>query len=898
MADTSTPNLSQNSTFDRRELYKSVRFQQGKPVLDTELNDAQDMTIEELLSKARLDQRFSGIETSPFEWAVMPTNVNPLDQENNDNFSVTIGRLPTRAGILDTENLFTANDGDFTIPYDPFLFKQVGGLETVDNANYVFKGKVSVVDQVNNTSIFQDLSKNLQSHHLLTEQSTTYSFGQAPNTKSLTVKTGACRVVFTSALNPANVGDAYEIVNAGGNQIEVNALPASISVGDQYVILPPNMLTANRSAWDTAVNSETIIGKEANPLQLIFVNTWEEDISSDEDPNIENGNIGTETTHRTQLRWTVRIANVFGDAIYGLAASLSDSGEHATADDARALLENLITTQEFSIGSNRDSEWNIGANGFTQQTLLLSTGDLDLDTSEDNALSDRPQSILGVQKVSSPVLRKMGDDGLLNFDILKAVLGLHTTQGSSVAYDRYSSDQLILLVSSAPSKRLHQEFLIGGARATDLPNFADGAAPAANSDTLSARFWPNLDDIHNGVLNVADNADATIPRFWNKSSLTANSNGYYTHVTGSDLFSVQPSVYVAPPRIFLKSSDATAEIMRARQAFYGATPYRAMDQLRSVYAPLVLDRLSIAEGETLRQVLFNSLDGRLDAYDNAILSIIGQAGITQLRATGNNPATQVGTIFRVTPCTNLLLQDTNAIGNASSGTTYRQQDSASTSTSYIHPTMYGDDVRTFGTIDFEDPLYSANAGWNAQVRGSELTGKAQLSQQNSSYRIREQLNGSNTISYNDEDLGWSRSKSANEQRLWHEGIAQAKAFKDSFNLRKLAIKTSAHAEADLFTIDQPLWFQAFSDNATTLAFLRSTTVEPAGGPSHFAEALYTAFDNLKFGATSVLASSRSAIRSQRADVHVKGPMGISSAAGTSYSPPITENFIPISFTCS
>ena len=881
MSDTPTPNLSTQGTFDRRNLYKNVRFQQGKPVLDTELNDAQDMSLEEVFAKARLDTRFSGVETSPFEFAVLPADVAPASVLNEDNFAITLGRLPTRGGIIDTDSLHQIAEDQWTIPYDGFLYTQNGGNSPDAFGNYVFKGFVSDTDPTATTTKLVDLSKNYGAHHLLVESTTAFTITDGLQPKTLNVKTGGCRVMFTNAVNQANVNVPVEITGVSGTTLVFNALPADIKVGDEYIILPPNMLAQSRNSWDSADNYETVIGAEDNPLQVIFINSWQEDISSNEDSNIENPNIGTETSHRTQLRWTARIAHIYGDAITTLATDLSDLGEHSFASSARDLIKTLITTQEFTLGSDQDSSWNIGVNGFTQQTLLLSSGDSVYDSSEDLALRDRPRSVMGTQKVSSPVVRKMGDDGLINFDILKALVGLHSTQGSDVAYDRFLSDQTILSLFSAPSKRLHQEYLYGGARLSTLQDYANNAAPAGK-DVLSPVFWMfNYDPNHLGNLNVADGAQATIPRFWKNPLTSANANGFFTQVAGSDLYSVQPSIFINPPRVYLKASDASTEILRARQAFYGATPHRMMDQLRGVYAPLVESKLSLSEGETLRQVLFNSLDGRLDSYDNMLLAIMGQAGITQLRSAGDAGSSQSSGVYRVLSCGNSLLKDTHAVGIASSGTTYRQAENASAD--WISATNYGDSRLTFGTIDFEDPLYAENGAW--PVSGENLGDtRPQLSSPESSYKVRELTNGSYSVSYNDDALGWNRVKSADEQRKWHEGIAQAKAFRDSFNLRKLAIKTTAHAEGDLFTIDQPLWFKAFDSNADILTFIRDNIVVGPGDADILDEGFFTALSNISFGGITPLASSVSAIRTQLADVESNGPMGITSSAGTSYSP--------------
>ena len=141
-----------------------------------------------------------------------------------------------------------------------------------------------------------------------------------------------------------------------------------------------------------------------------------------------------------------------------------------------------------------------------------------------------------------------------------------------------------------------------------------------------------------------------------------------------------------------------------------------------------------------------------------------------------------------------------------------------------------------GAIKMLSPISAATI--TAGTLGSFLTGSA-------SYLLRDREIALHTVNVDDADLGWSlykgegadlvdpnTNKSDLTLRGWEEGMAQAAAFQQGINFRKLAIKTTAHKSMDLFTISEsPAQINtdissfnsdigpARSQNASSLAFL-------------------------------------------------------------------------------
>ena len=101
-------------------------------------------------------------------------------------------------------------------------------------------------------------------------------------------------------------------------------LPSAAAVGDEYVVLPPNTLETYRTLYDAATDqaASKSDGLLVLPKLMTYVQVFEEDVSSSEDSSIQSSALGFETTHRSQLRWCVRVAMV--------NASIEDDNGYAT----------------------------------------------------------------------------------------------------------------------------------------------------------------------------------------------------------------------------------------------------------------------------------------------------------------------------------------------------------------------------------------------------------------------------------------------------------------------------------------------------------------------------------------------------------------------------------------
>ena len=924
MADTPVANTSRNNTYDAKNLYKSVRFQQGRPVLDTELNDLQDMTFEQIVSEIKKDSRFSGIETSPFEWALIPLGDTPNDPKNNDNFAITLGRLPTAFGILDS-----TNNAEERIPYD---YQQLVDSATDDGQlesypNYMFKGSVS---SVTSAVKFVDNSKQFKASHNLVGRQSTIDLSNADNSDLVfNMVTGSCRIVFTQAINANNIGQVRTIVATDQNSITFDqALPAAISVSDKYVIIPENMLTSQRNLWDTADPSSTLLGEAANPFMLPFIQTWEEDISSNEDTEIENPQVGLETTHRIQLRWCLRVIALSGAALrkFGIHYNqitepfqnvLDPSSTYTGSSTIRDYVRNLLDSHEMSIGKDEigplSASYSLQGDTLENSTFpterLLKSHGLTVSSETTNSLNLWQQfhnhkiaselssvnpaykipselaSVQGTALISEAVLRTFGDRGFLDWDVLKSFTLIHLYDG--VENVSKSISVSILGLWSSPSKRLKTEWLDTGADPSRKSEFAPvDLLPIA--DTLSPSYWVNSIKL----VQELDNAQNQVtPRV-----------GY---VPALDGIGCQPSLYVTPPRIFFKQSEISTELATSRQKFYGNNPFELMETLRSVYKPADVSRYIIRERNQLldssgnltdysENVVYSSISERINYLENLLSILTGLSSVQVLhKAFASHNSQEVKLLPSMA---NKILSSDHSQGIAQSGVSSSRSsniDDINAIKNYRSGNRFEDNSMSMGSVAFVNPLTGNNSN---QSLGETIDQVVNFSNNViPSIKTREAVNGEYAYKANDENLGFTNRRGINDKREVHQGIAQNLAFMQAFNFRKLAIKTSSHTEGDLFTINVPQWWELkqsdnlFADIMANRVEIMDESGNPTGqfklSESFFKDIL---FNSLNGQSGTALSSFYSSFRSQLAKVDETGPMGLTSYAGLGLTAPVGE----------
>lgn len=335
-------NLSDpNHEFDEKKHYNKVVFQQGKPILDVDLNDLSDALIAQSRSSLIEKMGFGPAQLDYREWAITSVDSAPTDNRNIDNFSFTLGRLDTHKGVIDT-NSYKGDSLDSRIVFDYRKLVADSTTSTFDRpyANYIHKGTVTTGD----ISGFKDYSKPLTNPNtkLLgfdtnVEISSDYTSYVSQVNQNATNTTqaflgrfveGACRVVFLSG---NNAGLEREITGFDGTGITFAALPQTLNAGDEYIIVPANTLSAYRTRYASKTDraSSEAVGLGNMSKLLVYVQVFEEDISSDEDSDIQSSLLGYETTHRTQLRWCVRVCEYF------------ESQEGDTSPDTNKQLTNL-----------------------------------------------------------------------------------------------------------------------------------------------------------------------------------------------------------------------------------------------------------------------------------------------------------------------------------------------------------------------------------------------------------------------------------------------------------------------------------------------------------------------------------------------------------------------------
>jgi hypothetical protein len=365
--------------FDDKKHYNKVKFQQGKPILDVDLNDLSEALISQSRSSLIEKMGFGPPQLDYTEWAITSVDAVPNSPRNTDNLSFTLGRLDTHKGVIDT-NTYKNNALDSKIIFDYFKVADANISEAQDHsyANYLLKGKVTA-SSANTT--FEDNTKDFNTNLKLTGFDNSLTVTPSYNTINSIVDTstayatsafqarfveGACRVIFTSG---ANTGVERTILTASGDDLTFAALPSPLAVGNTYVIVPANTLTAYRAGYDAKQDRATSepLGLANHSKLLVYVQVFEEDISSEEDDDIQSSLLGYETTHRNQLRWCVRIAEYYESI---------DGDSNFTSLKLQHIFEQLSSSEQVEYKALVDSlDKNASLNDGYLQTQLWKNND-------------------------------------------------------------------------------------------------------------------------------------------------------------------------------------------------------------------------------------------------------------------------------------------------------------------------------------------------------------------------------------------------------------------------------------------------------------------------------------------------------------------------------------------
>ena len=531
--DSSDPNHS----LDTSKNYTKVQFQQGKPILDVDLNDL-SATLESQSRSALIEKMGYGPAQLDYrEWAITAVDTNtPLSNRNKDNFSFTLGRLDTHLGVVDT-NTFK---GDGYVNYNIFdtvkiLAQGERNGDDRDFANYILKGTVTSVSTSSGATFLVDSNKNFNNLNLTSYSVDTTIDSDYPSYRSqvnynitdstapcvVRMTEGACRVYFISG---NNAGNSVEISLVSNDELKFASLANPVAVGDQYIIVPPNTLTQYRTLYNLTADktSSKPTGLTRLPKLMTYVQVFENDVNSTEDSDIQSSTLGFETTHRTQLRWCVRVALVY-ESIDG---------------------DNLNNTALTSVKLQHIFKQLSSAGHVEYQTLLDSVDD---------------KASLDVGYLQATFVRDVNHLGTFN----KLTMGNQVSPYNDSAnlspmhfFSAQESNRQNLMwhfLKSIMVKRVHTASNVDIQILNLFHSESKSVNATADQETLSEYFYPGMYTDFSGS-----------PPFVHAWLSTANN---YNRSGGSDIANVDAPSYLTPPRVMMTQADMSTDIMQSRTLF-------------------------------------------------------------------------------------------------------------------------------------------------------------------------------------------------------------------------------------------------------------------------------------------------------------------------------------------
>lgn len=788
---TATHSTSKQNSHKPYKNYTQVAFQQGKPVLDYELNDAQSVVLQQITSHLQTLEQFCGIETSPSEFAIVPLSF--ADRGKNDrnisNFGITLGRLPTKFGVIDTTHLKEVGKGN-TIAFD-YHRLELNNIDTTEDhvyENYLLKGKITGYDSA--TRVITDEHKDFSKTHLdLVQTIKQYTLSHSDtDSVTLNVISNGADIVFTSCANSGLNGTRRSILSIPTSNSIYIGLPIGLTVGDEYVIIPKNNFSAIRKSFDDETTfTNTISGQEANPIVITYVQSFIEDIASEEDEDIKLSAIGMETTHRKQLRWCVRTSRAFLSSTDLAKLVLQENNVNVGVHSkySRELL-GAYTPFEQPVDTFLDTFLNtqseLQENGDLKTPLATQVMpiSLKLGNTEVPELSQSYNNVYQSKGISSQSFFVKNRASVLSIKTLKAVL-LQVLQGNTSlsTEDALGSefDISILQVHSASSKR------------------ADNTA--LRNDTLSPYFYAGF--VYEIPVDLA-NTPMAIPMF----------NPFKQGVTEAFPLIVDGYFY-QPPRIFQSQSEISTELLQAKSMTYSLGYMPESDDLITSLMPFSEDTQfkpftfrSIVQRQNSDQqitpIAFETLGQKLAFND---ISAIAMLGIGSAFSISNNA---IFDGFNTIPTISATGFDGIDVGFSGQLSTTQNE--------ILGLNQYSKNV--FGGIVFSNPILAGDIPSIAtQINHKDSTDQTLVGYYLPKAAEDQDGNPTHFVSYNDKKLGYSLYKDEQTLRMreFEDGILQASVFANTFNLRKLAIKTQASLEADLFTLDVPHALSMFSSQS-------------------------------------------------------------------------------------
>jgi len=748
------PNVSRDDTFKPEKGYTKVKLNMGKPLVAADFNDAVDALNHSASQHMRADRGYALTQDFAREWQVQPVEASdPASLRNADNFAVTLGRLTTPFGILDTKSM--SEDGlSESVIFDYTGISVLGGESPEDRqfANVMFRGQVTAVgtsnELVDENKAFTDNHRLAGVSDLLTVPGGPIAPG--PFEPAYTVgdwviefEEPACNVIF---LTGANTGNPYLIssrVSATTLGIDQGFLNP-VNVGDEYVIVPGNALDAQRTHFNSTTNaneSNWVSGKAGAYTAVLNVMVWEEDISPDEDPELEHPSLPEDVSHRTKLSWCIRTTNIrmSADGTGGGGTTLAPlhvrkmlSGAYTSggvrADMTRDMLNDgdHVLTGEIDDGQRFSAGWATDA--------VRSWAD-PFQGAPESGLT-RAHQYVNSKYQTFPSQYWNGYNQLLPEAVSAAMEAKLVSQNAPAVHH-------VLLMMTAPHSRT-----VGG----------------TGSEPLHPSFHPGLaQEVGNPPANHA--RLATYPNT-------------YKEITGSG-GEVEPGfVWTAIP-----------QLMSVKEMGYDISVGRGV--AANNHDGPILDN---SAGQLFAQVglqqvplLYGSLAEHFAALDTAVLGITGlgnQLGRTNLNYDDDGAATRISSSknFLFKNAQQSLFQSGQSSDKYRVGSQYQLNPMASAQ----------------GSVHAIDPLVGTDTGKDIAI-GEFVSGPGGYYLRDGTFIEVDSEDG--WSHYMNDDLGVTGGNnpfSDTTRRKFEDGKAQAIMARDSLNFRKLAVKTSAHGEMDMF----------------------------------------------------------------------------------------------------
>jgi hypothetical protein len=736
-------NLTQQDTFKPEKNYTTVRHQQGKSERDINWNDGYDYIRHHINRYSQALLGYSKHTIFPNEFSVRPViDDTATDVRNTDNFAVTLGRLVSKFGLIDTEVLTAEGLTDFVV-YDYQLLVDNAATIAADrpHANAIFTGTITTVGT---TSEVRDLNKLFHANHRLTSTSVTLTIpglsaaGPFPEPSAVVdpweirFEEPACRVV---ALTGANAGEVRSISVVEATKLTVSSpFSNAFSVGDTYVVIPGNALTAHRALYDAATTQgETDInqGLDGAWLNLIYVQSFEDDISTSEDPDLKWPGLEEEFIHTIKLRWAVRCVNI--------RVSQDVNASRSVIRNVHA--KNLMS--KFSVDSGV---------GFYRHRNLLNDGD----TSDlEGAAFGNGWRTEGGWKWDDVGLNKAQNVTRGHFFINDSLSLLE--QGSANFYlEAIQASMYVGLVNESLSVSDYSVLCI------TAPQSKTAADPA--NETLSEFFHP------------ARTQTLGTPIDHNRLSL-------YSDIK-DQVDTLHEALLISPTPILERSADVALDITRSRAIGFNHTQIGTSGKVGG----LLVEEHSGAYSP----LLYSSLSEHLSAIHTELLGITGLGNLLG-RSHHRNDVDTSANEFRI-PSGNNFIYTGHDDSLAQSGQTNKTFTWATTK--QLNPS-----VKTQGSVSPIDPLMG-----DTDVSADEYETFGDFIKGPGQYKLREDgttitpSHAQGWSHYKDPTLVSTSTPqdSAIERRNWEYGKVQAMLARQALNFRKLAVKSNYYNQSDLY----------------------------------------------------------------------------------------------------